>query len=1109
MTLGRRVFVGLYAGSGAAALIYEVAWTRMLTLQLGHTVAAASTVLAAFMGGLAFGASLAGRLDVRSDGQHVQARRLKIYAVLELVVAAAALLLPVALAACVPALRWAYADGDTPARFAVVRVVISLVLLGVPAAAMGATFPIAAAWFAARVGIRGPGLRTGRGDPAPVQVQGGSATDAGILYAANTAGAALGAIAAGFFLIPALGLRGTTGLGIAINVLAAAGAFWLSTQPHTTTINAEIAEPAESKKGKTRKSSLRAERVLRSPYVTASPRLPSVTASRWLACAAVAISGFVALVYEVAWTRLLALVLGPTTYAFATMAAAFISGIAIGSAAGARLARRSTHPGVWLALTIVFCALVAAVAAWFAASRLPLIVAAQVAASDAVFQQIVFRQALGVALLLLPTTFALGAAFPLALAVAAGGSESTVGRDVAHVYTANTIGAISGALAGGFVLVPHLGLRLTFQAVAVIGALGGGVLLATALRLTGARWARSAAIGGAAAVGAMATIVSLPSWDRDLLASGAYKYAPYLGSGDLETVLRAGRLEYYKEGAAGTVSVRRLTGTLALAIDGKVDASNAGDMLTQRLLGLLPVLLHEDPREICVIGLGSGVTVGSALTTGAVRRADVVEISPEVVEASRFFDRESGRALQAPGVRLIVGDGRSHLLLTSRRYDVIVSEPSNPWMAGVAALFTREFFEAARARLSPDGLLCQWAHTYDISSDDLRSIVRTFSSVFPQGTMWLVGEGDLLLIGTNGAAIAPHLDRLSSAWRRGTVPAALADVGIAGEGTLFTLMSLFASGPEELRRYAADAAIQTDDRMALEFSAPRGIYGRMTNENGAAIRALGATTIPVVQAAIDAATDTAWATRGAMELKVEAYAAAYEAYRRAVTMNARNAEALSGFSQAAGGARRQDEARAWLQSLAATDRSNAPVRLELSRLLAAGGDFEAAAEQANRALLLAPDDPRAAEQLASVFADAGDGTRLQPLADALVTRHPSRPDSRYYRATALFLNGRTEEAAQEARRLVTDHPEHARGFNLLGAACATGGLRDCARAAFEASIRLNPHDPSTYVNLGVFLMQSGDPASAVSYFADALTIDPSSTTARDRLAQARAAIGGR
>ena len=618
-------------------------------------------------------------------------------------------------------------------------------------------------------------------------------------------------------------------------------------------------------------------------------------------------------------------------------------------------------------------------------------------------------------------------------------------------------------------------------------------------------------MGVAAAAAAIALIVALPAWDHELLASGAYKYAPYLQPGDLDTVLRAGRLEYYKEGAAGTVSVRSLAGTRSLAIDGKIDASNAGDMLTQRLLGLLPVLLHPNPQDVCVIGLGSGVTAGSTLSTSSARHADVVEISPEVVEASTFFDHESNHALQAPGVRLIIGDGRSHLLLTPRRYDVIVSEPSNPWMAGVAALFTQEFFRAARARLKPDGLLCQWAHTYDISEGDLRSIVRTFSSVFPQGTLWLIGESDLLLIGTAGPAITPHLDQLAAQWRRGAAPLALSEAGISGDGALFALLSLFAGGPHELVQFGDEAPIQTDDRMALEFSAPGGIYGRSTSANTDAIRQLsGPSNWPsAVRAAYASATAVSWTARGSMELSAEAYGLAYDAFRKAGALDPRNEGALGGLSLAAAGARKQEDARDWLKSLAAADPRNVPVRLELSKLLASSGDFTAAAATAGEALRIAPDDARAGEQLASIFADAGDAARLEPLAEALAARFPARVDPRYYHATALFLKGQAHEAAVDARRLVADNPQHARGFNLLGAACATDGQRDCARTAFETSIRLSPHDPSSYVNLGVFLIHSGDPAAAADYFAEALTIDPASASARDGLTEARAAIAHR
>ena len=1148
----RRLFVGLYAASGAAALIYEVAWTRLLTLQLGHTVAAASTVLAAFMGGLALGAWLAGSfasLALRSPaGELAQDRTppgrnasLRAYAILELIVAVCALALPLALARSVPALAWAYADGAAPVRFGLVRVAISLALLGAPAAAMGATFPIAATWYG------GTGSRTQRGNPSPGTPQrpergtqqrqstpdATEAADVGVVYAVNTAGAAIGAVAAGFFLIPALGLRGTTWVGVALNLVAAGGALWLSTKPETAQVStktetSEIAETAQNAPlRKTRKDSLRAQRSLRFRS-SSSSRSSSLSSSRSspapvLACVAAGLSGFAALVYEVAWTRLLALVIGPTTYAFATMAAAFISGLAMGSALGARVARRATRPAVWLAAMLVTSAIAASAAAYVTATRMPLVVAAQVADPHVAFTRIVVTQAIGTALLLLPMTLALGATFPLALAVASGGTP-TAGGDAARVYTANTVGAIGGALAAGFLLVPALGLRSTFQATAILGALAGAACLAVALRApndeprmpnaeprTPSRERRTAKTLFAPMVVAsasLAAILLLPAWDRELLASGAYKYAPYLGTENFDTVLRAGSLDYYKEGAASTVTVRRLTGTTSLAIDGKIDASNAGDMLTQRLLGLLPVLLHGNAQDICVIGLGSGVTVGSALAPGTVRRADVVEISPEVVEASRFFDAESGHAMSQPGVRLIVGDGRSHLLLTPKRYDVIVSEPSNPWMSGVATLFTREFFDAARARLNPDGLLCQWAHTYDISPDDLKSIVRTFGSVFPEGTMWLVGEGDLLLVGGVGAPIVSRLGHIAPGCRKGTTAPTLATVGIAPASAPFDVLSLFAGGPREIDRYGAGALIQTDDRTALEYSAPRGIYGGTTNDNAVAIRALGAELPDIVRATLDAGSDADWASRGRMQLKAEAHGLAYDAFRRATALNSRNADALAGLSEAAAGARRQAEEREFLKALAAREPSNAAARIELSRVLASGGDFDGAIEMATQALQLAPDDPRAGEQLASIVADAGDAGRLGPLAESLSARFPNRPDAQYYRASALFLSGRTEDALSAVGHVIDGHPDHARAQNLLGAACATLGRADCARAAFQASLRANPRDPSTYINIGQFSLQSGSPEDAAGYFAEALTIDPASSAARNGLAQARSLLRG-
>jgi len=1122
MPAARRLLIVLYAASGAAALVYEVVWTRLLTLQLGHTVAAASTVLAAFMGGLAVGAYGAGRFltgqteptdpshSHQSNSTHqthpthqTHETHLTLYAVLEIAIAAFALALPFALRTWTPLLAWAYADGTAPLRFAIVRVVISLTLVGIPAAAMGATFPIAVDWLARR-----------RRESA-----------AGMLYAANTAGAALGAITAGFWLIPAIGLRATTWVGVALNVLAAAGALWL------TTFNAEAAELAESKRSQTgaekvsaagRKKALRAPRALRE---TSSSPVP------WLAWMAVSVSGFSALAYEVGWTRLLALVLGPTTYAFSTMAGAFIAGLAIGSAAGTALARRTAYPRTWLATMLIVSALASIIAAWYTATRLPLIVAVQVADPNAVFGRIVTAQAIAVAFLLLPSTFALGATFPLALTVATP-DNAAVGRSAASVYTANTVGAILGALTAGFVLIPQLGLWTTFQFGAVASIVAGALCLGFAQRYGNATktrrhpstgsgqalavsrvepWLRGKSIAsGALGAVAIVGILALPRWDHELLASGAYKYAPYLQAGELDTVLRAGTLEFYKEGAAATVSVRTVTGVRSLAIDGKVDASNGADMLTQRLLGLLPVLLHGRARSLAVIGLGSGVTVGSALAPGTVEHVDVLEISPEVVTASRFFDAENGRALSQPGVRLIVGDGRSHLLLTPRRYDVIVSEPSNPWMAGVAALFTREFFEAARDRLEPGGLLCQWAHTYDISAEDLRSIVRTFASVFPQGTMWLVGDGDLLLLGTNEesneSAIDARLAGLAAECRKGATPALLSTIGIDPDAAAFNLLSLFAGGPRDLVRYAGDARLQADDAMALEYSAPRGIYGRTTVDNAAILRRVAESVPAPVRLATEAAGDAAWTSRGTMLLKADAFSPAYDAFLKAATLNSRNVAALEGLSDAAAGARREKDEEAWLTALSAREPANAAVSVELARVLASTGRYEQALEAATRAVDSAPADPRAGEQLASILADAGDADRLSVVADRLIERFPTRPDPMYYRATALFLRGRNEDAITTVRPLVAEHPDHARAQNLMGAACATLGRQECARAAFEASIRANPRDSSTYVNVGTFALQNANPQSALNYFAEALSLDPRSEAARNGLAQARAQL---
>ena len=220
----------------------------------------------------------------------------------------------------------------------------------------------------------------------------------------------------------------------------------------------------------------------------------------------------------------------------------------------------------------------------------------------------------------------------------------------------------------------------------------------------------------------------------------------------------------------GTVSVRRLAGTIALAINGTVDASNTRDMLRQTMLAHLPLLLHAAPSDVCIIGLGSGVTAGAALAH-PVDRVDTIELSREVVRASDFFTTENRAALRDPRGHLLVGDGRTHLRLASRTYDVIISEPSSPWIAGAAPLFTRELFAAARDRLNPGGLFAQRVHLQGVPRADVRSILATFADVFPHTTLWLAGETDLIVIGSR-EALRPRVQELPRRWQ---VPGVAAD----------------------------------------------------------------------------------------------------------------------------------------------------------------------------------------------------------------------------------------------------------------------------------------------------------------------------------------------
>jgi spermidine synthase len=1056
-----RPFVLLYLLSGAAALLYEVAWLRLLTLSMGHTTAAVGAVLAAFMGGLAIGAAVGGG----ATSALAPRRALRMYAALEVTIALCALVMPAALAAMRPLLAWTYANGSGGLLFDAVRLTVSIVLIAIPAAAMGASFPIGV------VAVRdaGCGIRDSKNS---------GSQDAGELYAANTVGAALGAAATGFVLLPTLGLFGTTLVGVALNTVAAAGALLLV------------------------RRGLIGDRSAEDSPAIADPKSPRRSRDQTMGLPAVvlAVSGFVALVYEVTWTRILAMILGPTTYAFSAMLVAFIAGLGIGSGVAAALVSRVRRPGVWLGAAMIATA-AAALVAGSRVDRLPIIIAASAGRTDANFTS-VFALDIALAIVVqLPMTIALGATFPLAIAMTSAAGEAAAAAAV--IYAINTAGAIAGALAGSFILIPRLGLQRSLQ-LASIAAVLAGVFVAwrSAASLPGAKGPglrdQLAALIAAASVFAFALL--MPTWNHERLANGAYRFAPSLAAGDIETALDAGDLSYYREGAAGTVSVRQLIGVTSLAIDGKVDASNGSDMLTQKLLAHLPLLLHDNPHAVYIIGLGSGVTLGAALRH-PIERVVVSEISPEVVAASSMFANENHDALHDRRTRLIVGDGRSHLLLSGDRYDVIISEPSNPWMSGVSTLFTREFFVAARSRLEPGGILCQWAHTYNISDADLRSIVATFLSAFPDGSAWLVGESDLLLIGSTAPVRA--LDGgLTRAWARPGLAADLAEVGVRDP---FGVLTLFVARGGDLQQYASSAPVQSDDRLALEYSAPRTIYGRYQNTNVGRLRALAARAHPppALAAARAGANAVKWRDRAGMEMKADSPQLAYEDFLQALSMAPYDPEALAGYVGAAASAGRLDAAEAYLRGRAAKGDA-APLQLELSRVLSARGDVKGAVTAAQHGAALDPSNERALDQLVSALADDGNEAALEQLVGILTQSLRDRPVTVYGQMRLADIRGDFAQAAAFGSRLTAggDVENAARNFNLLGIAYANVGDHAAARSAFEASLRIAPRAPAVLMNLGSTELRSGHPSAAARRFSEALFLYPTLKPALDGLAQA-------
>ena len=768
--LGYRV---LFFLSGATGLVYQLLWVRVLYQTFGSTIQSITTVVAAYMGGLGLGAWLLGRVGDRHP------KPAALYGWLEVAIGVFGVISPLVLMAAHKVYVGIAGAIALPALVSVaLRFGLAALVLLIPTTLMGGTLPILTRAF---MGDDRARLRAALGG----------------LYGLNTLGAVVGTGLAGFFLIEALGIRTSLWITAGFNLaLGIAGIYMARPLPVAATPEAP-------------------------------PAAPSRDPLRIAALVLLAVSAFASLLNEIAWTRVLVMIVGGSTYAFTLILLVFLLGIGLGSAflAGRHAPQRETAASAALAQGITTAG-AALLFVFFNALPIYIIAVFQVQFLDATTRLLLMGLAVG-SVVLIPA-IGMGMTFPLLVDLVAPPGAAR-GADVGRAYALNTLGSIAGAALTGFVLVVVLGTEWTLRLGLMLSGVGAITLAFLCARGVPEgsdlhRTIRNRVLGGGGlAAAGLAAAFAVPSWNHRLVDLGPTIYArqPMSATG-LQAYLthRGVRQVDFREGPNATVSVWESELGRSLKVNGKADASDFGDMDTQVMVGMAPVVARPHPKSAFVIGWGSGVTAGTIAAVPGMERVHVVEIEPAVLRMDPHFRHVNDSAMLRPNVEVVVDDARSALQLSRGTYDLIVSEPSNPWLAGIATLYTPEFFTIARSRLAPDGVFAQWVQLYQLPLPVVAGIVRNLHQVFPHVQVWFGGWADLVVLGS------PQPIRHDPAWldtlfAPGTRMQRLANEWL-GLRRPDDVLGHFILGPASLPRLLEHASlIHTDDHPQLEYVAAR------------------------------------------------------------------------------------------------------------------------------------------------------------------------------------------------------------------------------------------------------------------------------------------------
>jgi predicted membrane-bound spermidine synthase len=693
----------LFFVSGVSGLIYESVWSHYVKLFLGHAAYAQTLVLVVFIGGLALGSWLCSRRAAAIRNP------LRVYAIVEGVIGLAALVFHPIFVATVD---WGYATllpatCEQASSFCAGQWGLAALLLAPQSVLLGATFPLMSSAV-----IRLEESHAGH--------------DIATLYFLNSLGAVLGVMASAFVLMPAVGLPGTLATAGAANCVIAISAWLLSRGADRPAPPPPVEAPDRA-------------------WDVSSPRLTRLLL--WTAM----LTGLSSFIYEIAWIRMLSLVLGASTHAFELMLAAFILGLALGGLWVRHRIDPSRDPVRFLGLVQLAMGVAAAatVPVYGASFDLMAWLLDSVNRNAGGFVFFNIGSTAIALLVMLPATFCAGMTLPLITyrLLRSPTGEKALGA----VYAVNTLGAILGVIVAVHLLLEWVGLK---GAVLVGAAVDVGLGVVLLLRSSGAQARASTAVPAAVAIVALLALGFAFDIDPRKTASGVFRSGSASISPD-NTIL------YHRDGKTATVDVVEYKGARAIRTNGKVDAAIGtgttvtADEYTMALLALLPMGHKPDARTAAVIGFGSGMSTATLLGSPRLERVDTIEIEPAMVEGATRFRPRVEAAYADSRSRIVVDDAKSYFARGGGRYDIIVSEPSNPWVSGVASLFTREFYQRLAAYMNDGAVLSQWLHTYEMDAPTLASILAAVSETFPEFVVYTTIDTDIVLIARKGGPPGP------------------------------------------------------------------------------------------------------------------------------------------------------------------------------------------------------------------------------------------------------------------------------------------------------------------------------------------------------------------